>query len=232
MPFITPYQSWESKSILSLTRAWILHSLSILSDITISCSYDVENLNFFTWYLAYCYVWLWSHLLLSYYFILSSSLGVALILNFISGQHIQPKRDLSRFVRWPKYIKIQRQKSVLQRRLKIPPPINQFSHTVDRATGILVLLTWSIFRSQWWFWVFAIWRKYCWNAPYHQDFTEGYFLIIHLMFIRSFVSFTNVMIILSDHVVQNSRKIQTGNFSSQEEEITSASWEKSWKENR
>jgi len=55
--------------------------------------------------------------------------------HFGIGQHIQPKRDLSRFVRWPKYIKIQRQKSVLQRRLKIPPPINQFSHTIDRATA-------------------------------------------------------------------------------------------------
>lgn len=55
--------------------------------------------------------------------------------HFGIGQHIQPKRDLSRFVRWPKYIKIQRQKAVLQRRLKIPPPINQFSHTVDRATA-------------------------------------------------------------------------------------------------
>ncbi|XKL67535.1 hypothetical protein PGB90_003026 [Kerria lacca] len=55
--------------------------------------------------------------------------------HFGIGQHIQPKRDLSRFVRWPKYIKIQRQKAVLQRRLKIPPPINQFSHTVDRQTA-------------------------------------------------------------------------------------------------
>lgn len=55
--------------------------------------------------------------------------------HFGIGQHIQPKRDLSRFVRWPKYIKIQRQKSVLQRRLKIPPPINQFSHTIDRASA-------------------------------------------------------------------------------------------------
>lgn len=51
------------------------------------------------------------------------------------GQDIQPKRDLSRFVKWPNYIRIQRQKSVLQRRLKIPPPINQFSYAADKATG-------------------------------------------------------------------------------------------------
>merc|ERR1712105_551477 len=48
--------------------------------------------------------------------------------NFEIGQHIQPKRDLSRFVKWPKYIRLQRQKTVLQTRLKIPPAINQF-HT-------------------------------------------------------------------------------------------------------
>jgi large subunit ribosomal protein L7Ae len=56
--------------------------------------------------------------------------------NFGIGQNIQPKRDLSRFVRWPKYIRVQRQKAVLQKRLKIPPPINQFSQTVDKQTAV------------------------------------------------------------------------------------------------
>ncbi|MFH4975680.1 hypothetical protein AB6A40_002389 [Gnathostoma spinigerum] len=46
--------------------------------------------------------------------------------NFAIGQDIQPKRDLTRFVRWPKYVRLQRQKAVLLKRLKIPPPINQF----------------------------------------------------------------------------------------------------------
>eukprot|EP00088_Acartia_fossae_P044501 TRINITY_DN4727_c0_g1_i5.p1 TRINITY_DN4727_c0_g1~~TRINITY_DN4727_c0_g1_i5.p1 ORF type:complete len:267 (+),score=121.27 TRINITY_DN4727_c0_g1_i5:34-834(+) len=55
--------------------------------------------------------------------------------NFSIGQDIQPKRDLSRFVRWPKYIRLQRQKAVLQTRLKIPPPINQFSSTLDKQTA-------------------------------------------------------------------------------------------------
>jgi len=55
--------------------------------------------------------------------------------NFGIGQDIQPSRDLSRFVKWPRYIRVQRQKRVLQERLKIPPPINQFNHTVDRATA-------------------------------------------------------------------------------------------------
>jgi len=55
--------------------------------------------------------------------------------NFGIGQDVQPKRDLSRFVKWPRYIRVQRQKRVLQERLKIPPPINQFNHTVDRQTA-------------------------------------------------------------------------------------------------
>lgn len=56
--------------------------------------------------------------------------------NFGIGQNIQPKRDLSRFVKWPKYIRVQRQKAVLQKRLKIPPPINQFSQTADKQTAV------------------------------------------------------------------------------------------------
>merc|ERR1712227_820780 len=55
--------------------------------------------------------------------------------NFGIGQDIQPKRDLSRFVRWPKYIRLQRQKAILFQRLKVPPPINQFTQTLDRQTA-------------------------------------------------------------------------------------------------
>lgn len=39
-------------------------------------------------------------------------------------------------MRWPKYIRIQRQKAILQKRLKVPPPINQFSQTLDKQTGM------------------------------------------------------------------------------------------------
>lgn len=55
--------------------------------------------------------------------------------NFGIGQDIQPARDLSRFVKWPKYIRIQRQRAVLQKRLKVPPPINQFTQTLDKQTA-------------------------------------------------------------------------------------------------
>jgi len=55
--------------------------------------------------------------------------------NFGIGQNIQPKRDLTRFVKWPRYIRLQRQKAVLLKRLKVPPSINQFSSTLDRQTA-------------------------------------------------------------------------------------------------
>lgn len=49
--------------------------------------------------------------------------------NFGIGGTVQPKRDLTRFVKWPRYIRIQRQRAVLYKRLKIPPAINQFKAT-------------------------------------------------------------------------------------------------------
>jgi len=58
------------------------------------------------------------------------------------GGDIQPTRDLTRFVRWPKYIILQRQKRVLLQRLKVPPALNQFTNAIDRnqATTLLKLL--------------------------------------------------------------------------------------------
>lgn len=39
--------------------------------------------------------------------------------NFSVGNDIQPKRDLTRYVKWPKYINLQRKKRVLLQRLKV-----------------------------------------------------------------------------------------------------------------
>lgn len=52
--------------------------------------------------------------------------------NFRIGGDVQPKRDLSRFVRWPRYVRLQRQRKILYQRLKVPPSINQFKNTVDK----------------------------------------------------------------------------------------------------
>jgi large subunit ribosomal protein L7Ae len=48
------------------------------------------------------------------------------------GQSVPPTRDLSRFVRWPRYVRIQRQRAILKKRLKVPPAINQFTKAVDK----------------------------------------------------------------------------------------------------
>ncbi|KAK9817216.1 hypothetical protein WJX72_011192 [[Myrmecia] bisecta] len=43
-----------------------------------------------------------------------------------------PKKDMHRFVKWPKYVRIQRQRRVLNQRLKVPPALNRFTKTLDK----------------------------------------------------------------------------------------------------
>ncbi|XP_033079586.1 60S ribosomal protein L7a-like [Trachypithecus francoisi] len=59
--------------------------------------------------------------------------------NFDIGQDIQPKRDLTRFVKWPRYIRLQRQRAILYKRLEVPPVINQFTQALDRQTATQLL---------------------------------------------------------------------------------------------
>merc|ERR1712159_949650 len=49
----------------------------------------------------------------------------------VGGDVLPPKRDLTRSVKWPKYIR-QRAKMTLLKRIKIPPAINQFAQTFDK----------------------------------------------------------------------------------------------------
>merc|ERR1712193_391921 len=60
----------------------------------------------------------------------------------IGGDILPKKRDLTRFVRWPKYIRLQRAKMTLLKRIKIPPAINQVSNTFDKrqASQLFLLL--------------------------------------------------------------------------------------------
>ncbi|GFZ42846.1 60S ribosomal protein L8-B [Saitozyma sp. JCM 24511] len=51
------------------------------------------------------------------------------------GGDIAPKQDLTRFVKWPEYVRLQRQKVILNQRLKVPPAIAQFSNTLDKNTA-------------------------------------------------------------------------------------------------
>jgi hypothetical protein len=53
------------------------------------------------------------------------------------GGALPPKKDLHRFVKWPKVVRIQRQRRVLKQRLKVPPALNQFTRTLDKNLGTL-----------------------------------------------------------------------------------------------
>merc|ERR1712036_2786 len=60
----------------------------------------------------------------------------------IGGDILPPKRNLIRFVKWPKYVRLQRSKMTLLKRIKVPPAINQFSNTFDKrqASALFRLL--------------------------------------------------------------------------------------------
>jgi len=64
--------------------------------------------------------------------------------DFRIGRDILPsKRNLSRYVKWPRYVRIQRQRAILKKRIKVPPAINQFSKTLDKnqASNLFRLLS-------------------------------------------------------------------------------------------
>lgn len=55
------------------------------------------------------------------------------------GGALPPKKDLHRFVKWPKVVRIQRQRRILKQRLKVPPALNQFTRTLDKNLGMAFL---------------------------------------------------------------------------------------------
>ena len=55
--------------------------------------------------------------------------------SFGIGGNLPPKKDMHRFVKWPKYVRIQRQRRVLKMRLKVPPALNRFTKTLDKASA-------------------------------------------------------------------------------------------------
>lgn len=52
--------------------------------------------------------------------------------SFHIGGDLPPRRDLSRMVKWPKYIRLQRKKKIMYNRLKVPAMINQFTDTLNK----------------------------------------------------------------------------------------------------
>jgi len=52
--------------------------------------------------------------------------------DFRVGRDVLAKRDLSRYVKWPRYVRMQRQRAILKKRLKVPPSLHQFTKTLDK----------------------------------------------------------------------------------------------------
>lgn len=62
--------------------------------------------------------------------------------DIIRQEHLFPaeetvqKVDTTSNVVFPRYVRIQRQRRILMKRLKVPPPVNHFSHTLDKNIAI------------------------------------------------------------------------------------------------
>lgn len=67
--------------------------------------------------------------------------------NFGVGNNVQPKKDVSRMVKMPKNVRLQRQRRILYQRLKVPPAITQFTRTVDKNTGA----SFSLFSTRYYY---------------------------------------------------------------------------------
>eukprot|EP00761_Pharyngomonas_kirbyi_P011190 gb/GECH01011215.1/.p1 GENE.gb/GECH01011215.1/~~gb/GECH01011215.1/.p1 ORF type:complete len:254 (+),score=24.29 gb/GECH01011215.1/:1-762(+) len=65
-----------------------------------------------------------------------SSLFVSKPFDLGIGNHVQPKKNVYRYVRWPKYIRRQRQKKILMNRIKVPPAIHQFNNTLSTNLAV------------------------------------------------------------------------------------------------
>jgi large subunit ribosomal protein L7Ae len=68
--------------------------------------------------------------------------------DFRVGRDLLPKRNLSRYVKWPRYVRIQRQRAILKKRLKVPPSINAFSKTLDKNQASNLFRLMSRYRPE------------------------------------------------------------------------------------
>ncbi|KAJ6371179.1 hypothetical protein OIU77_001644 [Salix suchowensis] len=59
------------------------------------------------------------------------------------GGALPPKKDLTRFVKWPHVVRIQRQRRILKQRLKVPPAVNQFTKTLDKNLATQLFKLWN-----------------------------------------------------------------------------------------
>lgn len=64
------------------------------------------------------------------------------------GGALPPRKDVRRFVKWPKYVRLQRQRRILLQRLKCPPALNQFTKTLDKNAAQTVLSLFMKYRPE------------------------------------------------------------------------------------
>ncbi|KAL0231243.1 hypothetical protein GEMRC1_010648 [Eukaryota sp. GEM-RC1] len=64
------------------------------------------------------------------------------------GQGVQITPDLTHFVRWPQYVRVQRMKSVLKQRLNCPPQLNQFNSALDKNTAAKLMTFLNKYRVE------------------------------------------------------------------------------------
>lgn len=79
---------------------------------------------------------------------LYKNLFVARPKNFTIGNDIMHKRDLTRYVKWPRYVKVQRQKRILYRRLAVPPAINQFKQVANKQLAQRVFKFFELYKPE------------------------------------------------------------------------------------
>eukprot|EP00972_Heterocapsa_arctica_P111717 16427703-Heterocapsa_arctica.AAC.1 len=59
--------------------------------------------------------------------------------NYYVGGNIQPKRDLMRLIKWPKYVSLQRKKNITLMRIKMLLALIQFNMSFDKNQASLLL---------------------------------------------------------------------------------------------
>jgi large subunit ribosomal protein L7Ae len=68
--------------------------------------------------------------------------------NFTIGNDIMHSQDLTRFVKWPRYVRIQRQKRILYRRLAVPPSVNQFKQVASKQLAQRVFKFMELYKPE------------------------------------------------------------------------------------
>lgn len=97
------------------------------------------------------------------------------------GGALPPKKDLTRFVRWPQVVRIQRKRRILKQRLKVPPALNQFSKTLDKNLGRFAFS---------FLFCFAVEFEYLVSPHHHRIWLQLYcvvFLSFYYMFLLAYL---------------------------------------------